>query len=125
MFVLMKEPRVWWPVTVQKPVDGGAVEEERFEAQFLLIGQDEIEAVSGATGGQKAMLARVLVGWRGVAQQDKGELPFTAENRDLVIDVPYVRRALGRAFLNAAYGAKEKNSGTPPSDGPAAASPAT
>ena len=63
--------------------------------------------------------------WRGVAREGGGEVPFSPETRTQLLDIPYVRRALARAFLNAAYGAKEKNSGTPPSDGPAAASPAT
>lgn len=125
MYVLMKEPKVWWPVAVQKPVDGGGVVEERFEAEFLLLGQDKIEELSRSEAGHKALMAEALVGWRGVSREGGGEVAFSPEVRAQLIDIPFVRRALARAFLNAAYGAREKNSGTPPSDGPAAASPAT
>lgn len=97
MFRLMQpmEP-CEWPVTVPVPQHGGRVAKHRFTAHFAYLPADEIGPASEA--GDEAFVARVLVGWDGVQDEHGEPLPFSAEARAALIQIPYVRRALVMAW---------------------------
>jgi hypothetical protein len=111
MFVVRKEGQpIRWPVTIPVPVDGGASKDEKFMAHFLVIGQEEYKDI--AKEGDKALLARVLVGWdeEAIKDADGNPLPFTPELRDWMADQHHIRTALVAAYWQVLSGRKEKNS---------------
>lgn len=112
MFVVSKERVVEWPVDVEVPVDGGERAIHRFTAKFKLITQSEFDAVYRDGGNDVAMLRKVLVGVSDVQLEDGG-IPTV----EALADVPFVRVALTRAYVECATGARRKNLPTPPGDG--------
>lgn len=102
MFKLAQQRSIEWPVTVNIPVDGGKTQKAKFTGEFLVLSQDEIDAVvlGRDERGRVDLLDVVLTGWRDDVRNEAGEeLPFTDENKAALIGIPYVR-----AGLFAAYG---------------------
>lgn len=115
MFKIEEDYRYDWPVTVKKPVDGGTFQEHVFTARFRMI--DEERAAELANESATALLREIVVGFEGVFGADDKALAFTAENRDRLLQVPYVRLALVEAYYGSQRGIGRKNSSTPPGSG--------
>lgn len=114
MFKLGLSPTYFWAVTVELPGATGVVEKHAFDAEFRRLPASEIgalqrDAASGAID-DNVLLGRVMVGWRGVEDEDGSPLPFTPGNRDRLLDVHPVRPALVRAWFESLEGARRKNS---------------
>ncbi|MGH6879278.1 hypothetical protein [Hypericibacter sp.] len=120
MFVLDAKRIVKWPVDVDQPVDGGGTETRQFTAHFQLLPQSEIDAVFAGNGTDATLLNQVLVGWGGITIEDGGEIRFDEIRRAALVDIPYVRRGLMRAYIACISGVKRKNSVTPSATGRAA-----
>ena len=60
---MIPERPVWWPVKVSVPLDGGGVEQQDFEARFVLIGDKAYQALvqkHGALQVDKPLLRQVF-----------------------------------------------------------------
>ena len=112
-FRLQVPPTYETEVTVAYPVAGGKVETAKFFAEFKRLNQAELEAlmaeVRDAKLGDRAVLDRVLVGWRGVQDEAGAELPFNPATRDQLLALHPTQPAIARAFFNSIAGAREKN----------------
>lgn len=102
MFKLAAVKRVWWPVVVEIPLDDGRTRKEEFDVELEILGQAEHEELVLATG---RLLNRVLTGWRRVKNEDgTDDLPFTEENKAALLNIPYVLKALSKAYVDASLG---------------------
>lgn len=113
MFKLTEDYAFDWPVAVQKPVDGGSFQTERFTARFVLIPHREVEDVltGRVENVDEDFLAKVFVGWGDdVMDEDGSPIVFTPEARSRLLSIPYVRSAIARAYFDAMLGgARRKN----------------
>lgn len=104
------------PVTVCKPVDDGKFQKGTFKAEFAYLEQDEIDEVleNARQGRDNADLcARAWVGWKSdLVDQDGAPLPYSEENKAMLLQIPYVRGAVLDAFVKSigGEGARRKNS---------------
>lgn len=107
MFKVTNEPKFTHPVTVMVPVDGGH-KEQTFTCTFKV---EEVEALDKLQGeeGQKGVLQRVVCGMADLVGDDDQALPYSAELRDQLIGVPYVRIAMWQAYMGAVTKAKAGN----------------
>jgi hypothetical protein len=104
MFVLAKERSVWWPIEVQEPIDDGKFETRRFNARLKLLDLGRLGQLSA-----DEMLSEILLDWTEVRDEAGVAITYSAEVRDRLIAVPYIRAALLRAYRDAVGGAREKN----------------
>ena len=96
--------KVWWPVTVTVPKDGGGVTRHTFECEFELLKQSEFDEVYSGGGTDRELLLRVTSGWRKYADEEGNDVPFTREALEAEIDTPFVRNALVAAYLQLSQG---------------------
>lgn len=106
-YVFVREPRVWWPVKVRVPADGGTTVDQQFDARFRILPATLYSDLLGR--GHKELLAEALEGWKGIADEDGGELPFSPGARDALLDMPFVATALGEAYADAMLSGARKN----------------
>lgn len=100
-------------VIISEPVDNG-FEDQTVYVRFKVVPQSRIdEVVRNENDDDKDILDEVLTGWDESAFRDDAESPilFTPENKTLILDVPYVRTALIKAYFQALNGKdyKRKN----------------
>lgn len=123
-FVIKNGAGVWWPVMVAVAIDGGNVEQQTFEVKFKRLDVAGIEAARQLQ--DPAWVAATILDWRGVHIGDDGQLPFNAENVDVLLAQPNLAAALGTAwaaFVSAQPETRLGNSEASPAGGPAAAAP--
>ena len=118
MFKIAKDHSFTWPVDVYMPVDGGRTDHKKFVARFRPASVSRSAEVLAAVReaslerlDELDLLKEVLIGWEGVADEDGAEIPFSAEARDTLIDIVYVRAGLLDAYVKATAGkaVKAKN----------------
>lgn len=112
MFKLSNAETFIWPVEVILPVDGGKYEKQTFDAIFKHLGQSQIKEMLEAEGANDISFAKqILVGWKGITDDGKNEVPFSETQKEKLLDIPVVAGAVTSAFLNAKTGgeAKRKN----------------
>lgn len=94
------------PVTISEPVDNGHLD-QKINVSFKIIPQSRInQVIKGELDDNEDILDEVLVGWDDNAfnDDDGNALPYNADNKKLVLDVPYVRTALTQAYFKAING---------------------
>lgn len=124
-FVLKKEASYSWPVSIEMPTDGGKFEKSTFDAIFRRVPQSRITAIQ--VEAQKLKLAilndeditglvkdqeiadEVLIGWKGILDEDGDELPFSESAKAELLEVPMVAAAILMAFADSVTKAKTKN----------------
>lgn len=107
MFKIAKARRVAWPVIISVPQSGGTVQKHKIEVEFDLLLQSraqEVMQVDRSADQDEALLNEVVVGWSGVADEEGHPVEFSLEARGSLVDIPYVRTALIRAYFEAASG---------------------
>lgn len=109
MFKLAEQPDDYsWPVEIQIPQDGGRYTTAEFDARFRILPQSEIDAIietaQNGTGQDEALMSRVLIGWARVEGEDGGPLAYSEEAKRALLDIPYVRIGIARAFFNSIRG---------------------
>lgn len=101
MFEITDTLKVNWPVDVKKPIDGGKTLTQRFTAQFEIIDTEQLQ--QAIVDGDH--LERVLIGWGDDIKGADGQpLPYTAENKQALLRIPYVRAAVMNAWVEASSG---------------------
>jgi hypothetical protein len=109
MFKIVSSAEFSWPIKVQVPVDGRHAEQV-FSARFKKVDRDRlVELQSGDPDAEEAFLSEVVVGWEGVGDEQGNPLPFTPENRRLLLNVPYARTAVIEGYFEALGGRRRKN----------------
>lgn len=111
MFIISQSPTYRWPVKVRFPSDGGQIQEQTFEAVFIRQKQSDLKAllenVEDSTA--KDVAQKVLVGWDNVSLDGKSKLDYSDANRDMLLDVALVARAVWEAYIESITLGKVKN----------------
>ncbi len=114
MFKITDDVSYSCPVTVHTPRDGGHTK-GTFNAKFALLGQDEIDQIleNARLGRDNADLCdKVLVGWGSeVLGPDGQPFEFNDANKAVLLNKPYIRNAILKAFVESISGdgARRKN----------------
>lgn len=100
-----RKDSVVWPVSVNIPADGGALEEHNFFARFKRLSEKEFDAA--AKKGQTRLLEIVLL----EAGETKANLEKLSDEdkAELLLETNY-RVGLYNAYLKMDAGVAEKNS---------------
>lgn len=108
MFKLSQKETYKWKVIVSVP-DNNAFREQSFVAEFKIIPQSQIDLIAKNQQNEDIDLAgEVLVGWEGI--EDEGApLLFSEEAKTKLLDIPYVKMAVIRAFFSSIAGRLPKN----------------
>lgn len=92
-------------VQIPVPVEDGTVT-ETIKVEFKRLGTDELKKAQ--RGGDVQLLRHVVAGWDGVTN-DGAAVPFTPENLEAFLQVPYAVRATALAYAQDIHGIREKN----------------
>ena len=91
------------PVTVTLP--GG--EQQTFTGIFAYLDDDANEKALKSSNAE--FLAQVWTGWDGIVGPDDKPLPFSAEQRKLLLQHLYINNAVIAAYVQARAGLRAKN----------------
>jgi hypothetical protein len=113
-FVIKKDKTYSWPITIAEPKDGGGFNEQKVNLRFKVLPQTRIDQVIKNEAEDDAdILSEVLVGWDDESFKDEAgtALLFNAENKALVLSVPYVRNSMIKGYFDSINGKafKRKN----------------
>lgn len=126
-FKIVKEHRVWWPVSVPVPQDDGGVRKHTFKAQFVVLPKSRIDALQAEVmaaierqgrGDETArddadfqgrVLRESIQDWKDVVDDEGQLLSFDTAVLAGMLDVPYVRNAMFAAYGEASAGRKPGN----------------
>ena len=112
MFKLVENLEYDWPVQVRVPADGGKHKLQKFTAKFRAIGQDRTNELMESAGLKvdEVLLREVLVGWGDDVGDSQGKaIAFDDDARDRLLQIPYVRTALAKAYNDSVSGIRAKN----------------
>lgn len=113
-FKIIIDRRFACPIVVSVPSENG-IQQQQFTACFVEMGQQSLrQLVSDGDNGDVRLLHEVLVGWRDIVDEHDKPLPFDDHWKKRMIDIPYIRAALLKAYIESLSGAaSEKNSSVP------------
>ena len=132
MFVIQteKSKTITWPVSVEIATDGGKIRKFEFTGTFLLLGDDEKEAIveelktdqlgsadtdEGANAWKEAAIdgiLRVMTDWKGVVDESKTPIAFNRDNLRAAARSAQgvsIIRAINTAVSEISIGARTKN----------------
>lgn len=115
MFKVVTKHLFWWPVTVRMPDpdEAGKLVSQSFEMQFLALPRDRAMAIDEAVSALPPekrpahiwdFIVEVSRNWRGVVNDDKQEVPFSAELLRLQLEFPWFGHAVAEAYSQASRG---------------------
>lgn len=105
-FTVRKVSSYDWPVKVQVPYKG-KFKEETFTATFKKLTRSQFNDL--VEQGDDALVNEILVGWKGVIDDEGQEMEFSYESMQDLIDDPFFLRGLISAFTESLSGAQAKN----------------
>lgn len=120
MFKIAGSEHYFTNVAVKVPDGNGKYILHKFDAKFRRLSTTEIDEVYRRINKDKLreneellsdteLLHDVMVGWRGVLDQDGNEIEFTPENLDKLLEVFPVRPTLAQAWFDSLQAGKQKN----------------
>lgn len=114
MFVIKQSDTYTWPVEVKIPADGGRFDKQTFDAVFKRLPQTRLVEIRKQYEIDNLVsdveIAReVLVGWVGITDADKQDIPFSEKMCEELLNIPRVAFAIVTAFTESISGAKRKN----------------
>jgi hypothetical protein len=114
MFVLEANPEtISWPVKVDVGQSGGTYKRMTFDAEFRVIGNDELQELfdvgEGETKTDLEWVSRVMVGWSGINDAKGDEIPFSKKNLKVLVDKPGISKAIADALIESRGKARQKN----------------
>lgn len=125
MFKFAKERKVWWPIIVKLPKDGGGFDEFTCRILYRLIDRDEIKAqMKGVNQNDPGFLQKFarklsdnedeylrahVLDWKDIVDQDENPIPFTFEGLKAATKDIAFNKALLAGLQEASYGAEQKN----------------
>ncbi len=107
MFKVTSEKQFTHTVKVMVPVDGGHVEQS-LKATFRVLPVDQINDAT-TLESQKELMQRAIVKLDDLVGDDDQPLPYSDDLRDQLIEVPYLRLALAKAYAAAVLKARAGN----------------
>lgn len=111
MLKINHERKVWWPVTVRVPVDGGQTEDYEVSVQYILPRRSEFDALRNQDEhAAENFLIDHISDWDGLADADGETLKFSPETLKAVLDIRYIERAFSLGLWEAGSGSEAKNS---------------
>lgn len=112
MFQIAKSKTYLWPVEIKTPTDTGEPLVEAFKAEFARLSADEITKIFAEENGLtvEGAFDEFFTGWRDILEGDK-PLEVTPENRARLLNVPGMRAAIIRSWIesNSGNAARRKN----------------
>lgn len=110
MFEFAESNKVWWPVVINVPADGGPKEIE-VEVQYSILTKSAAQKMVNLTRDEQseAMLDHVH-GWKKFPDVHGNDIPFTRENLIAVMDFTFIDEAITQGWRTASRGAPTKNS---------------
>ncbi|MBC44151.1 MAG: hypothetical protein CML19_18190 [Pusillimonas sp.] len=96
-------------VRVRVPAEGSGFDVQTFRARFRMMDTEAARALEEAAGDDFALLNEVFVGLPDGIEGENGMMEDSAETRQMLARVPYVRLALIQAFTDAQMGIERKN----------------
>lgn len=108
---IIRNPTFTAPVKVMVPSDGGQ-REQQFTVQFRALTLTEQNNFDTSTSaGTSEFLHDIVVGWEGLTDEDGAAFDFAPANLGMLIDLPYIRYALYRAYSDATSGVRAAKRG--------------
>jgi len=113
-FVISKATKFKWPVEVELPQDGGRHVKETFDVEFRKLTSAQVQELRDTVLADKAdgvaIVKSLIVGWSGVQDESKNEIPFSDSALNDLLSIPNVAGGIINAFFIAHNGAQRKNS---------------
>ncbi|SHL10148.1 hypothetical protein SAMN05216428_10176 [Nitrosospira sp. Nsp11] len=106
-FKITQKPTFTARVKVETPNNTGGFDRSEFMAEFHRAGMDEIEELKKLP--QREVLEKVLLGWSQLIDEDNQPVEFSEERRRALLNIPPALLALGAAFWESLFKAREKN----------------
>ena len=94
-----------WPVIVPVPQDGGKLQEQTLQVRFQLLDESEEKEIDAGEDAGRERIRRAVLGFAGSEQAE-----FTPELLEAMLNRPYVRLALNKAYAEFSVGVAPKNS---------------
>ena len=110
--ILSEDKTYFWKVELQVPTDDG-YQDIDFEVKFKMIPQSKLMKLAakqrkdGSTDAE--IVKEIMVGWRGVIDNEGKEIPYSIKARDQLLDTMGVASAIGEVFFDSRVRAKRKN----------------
>lgn len=105
MFKIGQTDRFSYPVKVDIVGDGGKRNSYSFDAVFKRLSREEFSALAkSAAAGERddlSVASEVMIGWKGIQDDDGNDLPFSETNFALVMGVWPVLPCVVAAFMES------------------------
>lgn len=112
-FVLKQSDTYSWPVTFEVPTDGGRHERQTFDGEFKRLPQSRIRELGKQIEANETtdveVASEVLVGWKGITDDNGKEVPFSQKALEQLMEVPLLATQVVAAYFQSLSGAKRKN----------------
>lgn len=95
-----------WPVKVQVP-HNGRFKEETFTGIFKKLSRSAFNDL--LEQGDDALVQEIMIGWKGIVDEDGEEIEFSDEALREFADDPFFLRGLITSFTESLTGAQAKN----------------
>ena len=105
-FKVRKVSSYEWPVKVEVP-EKGRFKEETFTAIFRKVSRSQFNSL--IEEGDEALVDHILLGWKGVVDDDGDEIEFCDSVKAELVDDPLFLRGLITSFSDSVLGAQVKN----------------
>tara|TARA_Y100000289_G_scaffold52514_1_gene54048 strand:- start:257 stop:580 length:324 start_codon:yes stop_codon:yes gene_type:complete len=105
-FKVRKVSSYEWPVKVDVP-EKGRFKEETFTAVFRKISRSQFNSL--IDDGDEVLVDHILMGWKGIVDDDGDEIEFCDDIKAALVDDPHFLRGLISAFSESLVGAQAKN----------------
>ena len=107
MFVLKEDDGAFtWPVEIKVPTDDG-YKKHKIKVTFKIIDQDRIDELLRNVDND--LLREVVLGWKGVQDEDGNEIPFSDDVLERLLKKGFVRTALAHDYIRGVNGLERKN----------------
>lgn len=102
-----------WPVLIKVPLDEGRVAQHEIRADYLVLPQDELDALMEASRESEGkadsdLMRRVVRCLHDVEDKDGNPIDYTPELLERMLKIPSARLALVTTYFEAAAGQKAK-----------------
>lgn len=107
MFKLAQSPTYRVLIAVAIPGENGKVQKESFTAEFKRVGLDRLTELKDVKHPE--VLSEVLVNVHDLVDEAGDAVPFNADTKRALFDIPQAFDALVAGFWNSVFGAKKGN----------------
>lgn len=85
-------------------------EDQEFVCSFRLLDEECFaQQLADENDPDRAILENAVVGWSGIESSNGAIYTFSPQNLQRLLELPFVKRALTRAYVDGVRGSLEKN----------------